>query len=112
MQMTWFCVVSRKKTRGQWWNVLLRCEGEVLKDNAGKSKVMVFGGEGELEYEVFVDGICLEHVSEFKYLGFVLNESGTDEAKFLQESLLVTVLMYGSETMIWKEKERCLIRAV
>ena len=26
-------------------------------------------------------GICLENVSEFKYLGFVLDESGTDGAE-------------------------------
>ena len=28
-----------------------------------------------------MDGICLEHVLEFKYLGFVLDESGTDGAE-------------------------------
>ena len=33
-------------------------------------------------------------------------------ASVLHESLLLPVLMYGSETMIWKEKERCRIRAV
>ena len=33
-------------------------------------------------------------------------------AKVLHETLLVTVLMYGSETMLWKEKERSRIRAV
>ena len=36
---------------------------------AGKSKVMVLGWEEMLECEVYVDGIRLEHVSEFKYLG-------------------------------------------
>ena len=30
----------------------------------------------------------------------------------LHESLLVPVVTYGSETMIWKEKERSSIRAV
>ena len=30
----------------------------------------------------------------------------------LHESLLVSVLTYGSETMIWREKERSKIRAV
>ena len=49
-----------------------------LKVNAGKSKVMVMNGEDELECEVHVDGICLEHTSEFKYLGCILEESGTD----------------------------------
>ena len=33
-------------------------------------------------------------------------------ARVLYESLLVPVLTYGSETMIWREKERFKIRAV
>ena len=49
-----------------------------MKINAGKSKVMVLlGGEGGLECEVCGDGMRLEHVSEFKYLECILNESGT-----------------------------------
>ena len=78
----------------------------------------------------------MEHVLEFKYLGCALDESGTDEAEcsrkvvsgrrvtdairslvnamslqlecvmVLHESLLVPILTYGSETMIWREKER------
>ena len=73
----------------------------------------------------------MEHVSEFKYLECVLDESSKDEAecrrkvasgsriagairspvygrgmqlecvRVLRESLFVPVLMYGSETMIW-----------
>ena len=31
--------------------------------------------------EVHVDWIRLEHISEFKYLGYVLDESGTDRAE-------------------------------
>ena len=103
---------------------------------------MMLGGEKGLECEVCVDGIRLEHVSEFKYLGCVLDESGTDEAecsrkvasgrrvagairslvnarslklecaRVLHESLLVPVLTYGSHTMIWMEKERSRIRDV
>ena len=102
---------------------------------------MVLNGEDGLECEVHVDGIHLEHVSEFKYLGYVLDECGTDgaecsrkvaggrrvagainslinardlqieRAKVLHETLLVPVLMCGSETMLWKE-ERSRIRAV
>ena len=34
-----------------------------------------------MECEVYVDEIHLEHVSEFKYLLCVLDESGTDEPK-------------------------------
>ena len=30
----------------------------------------------------------------------------------LHEKLLVLVLMYGSETMLWKEKERSIVKAV
>ena len=33
-------------------------------------------------------------------------------ARILHESLLMPVLIYGSETVIWKEKERSRIRAV
>ena len=34
-----------------------------------------------MKCEVCVDGISLVHVLEFKYLGCVLDESGTDEAE-------------------------------
>ena len=34
-----------------------------------------------LECEAHVDGICLDHVSEYKYLGCVLDKSGTDGAE-------------------------------
>ena len=34
-----------------------------------------------MECEVYVDGICLEDVSELKYLGCVLDESVTDGAE-------------------------------
>ena len=49
--------------------------------NAGKSKVMVLNGEEGIECEVQVDEIRLEPVSEFKYLGCVLDESSTDRAE-------------------------------
>ena len=42
---------------------------------------MVLNIEEGLEYKVHVDGIRLEHVLEFKYLGCVLDESVTDEAE-------------------------------
>ena len=48
MQTTWFCVVSRRKTCGQWWEVLLVCR-RGLKANAGKSKVMMLNGEEGLK---------------------------------------------------------------
>ena len=70
MQMTWFCVVSWKK----FW--IRR-----LKVNADKSKVTVLNGEEGLKFEVSVDGMSLKHVSEFKYLRCVLDESGTCNAE-------------------------------
>ena len=92
--------------------------------------------------EIRVDRGRFEQVSEFKYLGYFLNYSGTDDAecrrkiakrrkdegtikslanarglqlecaRVLPEGLLVPVLLYGSETMIWIENERSRIRAV
>ena len=103
---------------------------------------MVLNGEERLVYEVHVDRIHLECVSEFKYLGCVLDKSGTNgaecsrkvesrrrvagsirslvnarELKFecarvLHEILLVPSIMYGSETMLWKENERSRVRAL
>ena len=75
-----------------------------------------------MECEFYVDGIHLEHLSEFKYLGCVLDESGTNgaecskkvasgrrvagairslaNARDLHEALLISFLIYGSETML------------
>ena len=57
------------------------CRRRGMKADAGKSKVMVLNGEEGLECEVHVNRISLEYVSEFKYLGCVLDESGTDGAE-------------------------------
>ena len=38
------------------------CRRRGLKVSAGKSKLMILNGEEGLELEVYVDGICLEHV--------------------------------------------------
>ena len=103
-----------------------------MKVNAGKRKVMVLNGEEGLECDIHIDGIHLEHVLKFKYLGYVLDKSSTDGAecsrkvasgrrvadgirslfnanklqlecaRVLHEILLVPVLMYGSEKMLWK----------
>ena len=56
-----------------------------MKVNAVKSKGMVLNGEDILECKAHVDGIHLEHVSESKYFGCVLNESGTNGAKCSRE---------------------------
>ena len=74
MQMTWFCVVSQRRPEGDGGTVRKR---RVLKVNKGKRNLMVMNGKEGLDSEVHVDGIHLEQVSEVKYLGCVLNESGT-----------------------------------
>ena len=100
-----------------------------LKINAVKSKVMVLNGEEGLQCEVHIDWFQNSKIC-------VLGESGTDGAecsrrvagairslvnardfqldcaRVLHEKLLVPVLIYGTETMLWKEKERSTIRAV
>ena len=43
---------------------------------------MVLYGEEVLKCEVHVDGVRLQHVSKFKYLGCVLNETCTDGAEY------------------------------
>ena len=97
--------------------------------------MMVLNGEERLECEVHVDGVQLEHVLEFKYLRCALNESGTDESECHRKGgmgkrlqvvlgtgymlgiyslsvlgscmrLLVPVFLYGSEAMVWKEREK------
>ena len=70
---------------------------------------------------------AIKAVPEFKSLGCILDESGTDDAKcrrkvvsrrkvectrVLHEALLVTVLMYGSGKIVWKEYERSMIMAM
>ena len=49
------------------------CSRRGPKVNAGKSTVMVLNREKGLECEVQVDGIHLEQVLEFKYLGRVFD---------------------------------------
>ena len=53
MQMTWFRMASQRKTKEQWWNVLLRC----VEVSGGKSKVMMLNEEEGFKCEVCVDGM-------------------------------------------------------
>ena len=47
------------------------CKRRDLKINASNSRVMLLNGEEGLEYEISVDGLRLDDVSEFKYLGCI-----------------------------------------
>src|SRR5678815_731101 len=57
-----------------------RCKKRGLKVNVDKSKVMVVSGDSP-QCEVMLDGEQLEQVSEFDYLGYMLDEKGTDDAE-------------------------------
>ena len=128
------CGESKEDLRTMVVRFVEVCRRRGLKINAGKCKVMMLNGEEGMECEVCVDGIRLENVSTFKYLGCVLDESGTDGAecsrkaaserrvavairslvnarslqfecaRVLYEPLLEPVLTYGSETTIWEEE--------
>ena len=100
------------------------------KVNAGKSKVIVMNEEEGLECEVHIDGVHLEYISEFQYLGCILDEVGIDGAessrkvagairslvnardlqiecvRVLHEKMLIPVLTYGNEKIFWKERSR------
>src|SRR5678816_4589043 len=54
------------------------CKRRGLKVNIDKSKVTVVS-EDSPQCEVMLDGEQLEQVSEFKYLGYMLDEKGTDD---------------------------------
>src|SRR5678815_251081 len=56
------------------------CKRRGLKVNVDESKVMVVS-EDSPQYEVMLDDEQLEQVSEFKYLGYVLDKKGTDDAE-------------------------------
>ena len=57
----------------------MRCVGEEVRKSI---EIRVkFGGEEGSVCEVLLDGTRLEHISEFKYSGCVLDESGTDGAE-------------------------------
>ena len=108
------------------------CRRRGMKVIADKSTMMVLNGEEGMECEVCMDGMQLEHVSEFKIfrvlwmnlvqmrqnvagaIKSLVNARGLNFecARILHETLLIHVLIDGSDTMIWKEKERSKIRAI
>src|SRR5678815_529760 len=54
------------------------CKRRDLKVNVDKSKVV---SEDSPWCEVMLDGEQLEQMSEFKYLGYMLDEKGTEDAE-------------------------------
>ena len=75
------CFESDEDLRAMVEQFVEVCKRKGLKVNEGKSKVMVLMVEEGLENEFYVDGIRLEHVLVFKYLGCVLEESSTEGAE-------------------------------
>src|SRR5678816_433561 len=106
-----------------------------------RDRVMVVS-EDSSQCEVMLDGEQLEQVSEFKYLGYVLDEKGTDDvecsrkvvngrkvagaikslvnvkglslecARVSHEGMMLPVLLYSSETMVWNKKYRSKVQCV
>ena len=56
------------------------CKRRGLTVNTDKSKVMVMIDE-HTQCQIMLDGEELEQVSEFKYLGYMLDDKGTDDAE-------------------------------
>ena len=97
------------------------CKRRILHVNVDQRYVMVLDGEEGL--------ICKNFVNQFKYLQCVEDERGTDVAECLRkvegiirslvndinlqpefvsvfhEAILILVVLYGSETVAWREKE-------
>ena len=75
-----FCGESKEDMRvtvGRFVEVYRRRD---LKVNVGKNKVMVW--VGRRNWSMRLVWIRLEHISEFKYLGCIVDESITDEAEW------------------------------
>ena len=79
------CFESEEDQRAMVGKFVEMCRRRGLKVNAGGCKVMVMKERRDYS-EVYVDGICLEHVSEFRYLGCALDESGTEGANFSRKA--------------------------
>src|SRR5678816_3376513 len=74
------CGESEESLRGLVESFGRVCKRKGLKVNVDKSKVMVVS-EDRPQCEVMLDGEQLEKVSEFKYLVYMLNEKGADDAE-------------------------------
>ena len=80
------CGMESRLEEGRGWRLpslsytdgLVLCgeSEEDLKVNADKSKLMVLCEEDGLVCEALVNGMWLDQMAEFKYLGYILGESG------------------------------------
>ena len=95
--------VSDEGNRGRFFEV---CRRRGLKVNAGKRKVMLL--DRECSRKVVSEGTVVGAIRS------LVNDRSLqlECAGVLHESLLVPVFTFGSETMIWREKERSRIRDV
>src|SRR5678815_218310 len=76
MRMIWFCVANLR----EFERIGRVCKRRCLKVSVDKSKVVVVS-EDSPQCEVMLDGEQLEQVSGFKYLVYMLDEKGTDDAE-------------------------------
>ena len=101
-----------------------------LKVDVNKRTVILLGGDEVLICEFLVDGRLSEHISKFKYLRCTLVQmvanivgkvedatrslvnAGSLQLKYtrvLHETMLVLVLLYGSETTVGRDKGRIML---
>src|SRR5678816_845099 len=71
---------SEKSLRGLVERFGRVCKRWGSKINVDKSKVMVVS-EDSPRCEVMLDGEQLKQMSEFKYVGYMLDDNGTDDAE-------------------------------
>ena len=74
------CGESEESLRGLVERFGRVCKRWGLKVNVDRSKVMIVS-EDSPRCEVMLDDEQLEQVSEFKYLGYMLDEKGTDDGE-------------------------------
>src|SRR5678815_5066489 len=79
------CGESEESFRGLVERFGRVCKWRGLKVNVDKSKVMVVS-EDSPRCDVMLEGEQLKQVSEFKYLGYMLDDNGTDDACLLYTS--------------------------
>ena len=68
------CGESEEDPRVMVGHFIEVCKRRSLKVNAGKSKVMVIGGEDGFLCEVCIYRICLKHVSGIEILGMCFGQ--------------------------------------
>merc|ERR1711888_251428 len=79
------------------------CERRKLKVNVAKSKVLVMEDDVTHNVNITLDGAVLEEVSNFKYLGSVVDKSGSTESD-VKYRLAEGAKVFGAMGQLWRTK--------